>query len=106
MNTETEAKPLESIIDVLEYVRAHGLSQYAQVVGRWVWLEFDSKPSDETRAGLSAIGFRWNHKRRCWQHPCGHHTTGSPADTWYLKSKYGCARVAAGTTTETETAAA
>ncbi len=95
---------LESIVDVLEYVRAHGLSQYAEVVGKWVWLEFDAKPAEEVRAGLSAIGFRWNRKRHCWQHPCGHYSKASHADTWFLKAQYGCARLSE--TTETETAAA
>jgi len=43
----------------------------AEVVGRWVWLEFNVAPEKEVRAKLKELGFHWNHKRRCWQHPCG-----------------------------------
>lgn len=46
--------------------------ELAEVVGRWVWVEFDAKPDANTRAGLKALGFRWNQKRGCWQHACGH----------------------------------
>ncbi|MFH0981839.1 MAG: hypothetical protein V2A79_09900 [Planctomycetota bacterium] len=80
---------LTSIVQVLEYLRTQNLAEYAQIVGRWVWLEFPDKPSAEVRAGLTAVGFRWNRKRSCWQHSCGHHCVSSPADSWYLKSKYG-----------------
>lgn len=43
----------------------------AQVVGKWVWLEFNVPPLDEIRAKLKELGFRWNRQRQCWQHPCG-----------------------------------
>jgi len=43
----------------------------ADVVGRWVWLEFNTAPLREIRDKLKDLGFHWNHKRRCWQHPCG-----------------------------------
>ena len=43
----------------------------AQVVGRWVWLEFTVPPLKEIRAKLKEFGFHWNHGRKCWQHPCG-----------------------------------
>src|ERR1044071_1690375 len=43
----------------------------AQVVGKWVWLEFSIPPLVEIRAKLKALGFHWNGKRKCWQHPCG-----------------------------------
>jgi len=43
----------------------------AEVVGQWVWIQFDGKqPSYVTRA-LSEFGFHWNNKRQTWQHPCG-----------------------------------
>lgn len=53
----------------------------AQVVGRWVWLEFNVPPLEEIRAKLKELGFRWNRERRCWQHPCGvfrRHSRGDP----------------------------
>jgi DNA repair protein RadC len=43
----------------------------AQVVGRWVWLEFNVPPVKEIRGKLKELGFRWNGERKCWQHACG-----------------------------------
>src|SRR5438309_6762289 len=43
----------------------------AEVVGKWVWLEFNVPPLKEIRAKLKQLGFHWNRVRRCWQHPCG-----------------------------------
>ncbi len=43
----------------------------AQVVGKWVWLEFNVPPLKEIRANLKKLGFHWNGQRKCWQHPCG-----------------------------------
>jgi hypothetical protein len=43
----------------------------AQVVGKWVWLEFNVPPVDEIRTNLKKLGFHWNGQRKCWQHPCG-----------------------------------
>jgi DNA repair protein RadC len=47
------------------------LWQQAQVVGKWVWLEFNVPPLKEIRAKLKELGFHWNGQRKCWQHPCG-----------------------------------
>ena len=38
----------------------------AQVVGKWVWLEFTVPPLKEIRAKLQALGFHWNNRRKCW----------------------------------------
>lgn len=43
----------------------------AEVVGDWVWLEFNIPPAREIRTKLKALGFHWNRGRQCWQHPCG-----------------------------------
>ena len=43
----------------------------AQVVGSWVWLEFNTPPLDGIKAKLHELGFHWNQSRNCWQHPCG-----------------------------------
>jgi len=45
--------------------------QQAEVVGSWVWLEFNVPPLKEIRAKLKEFGFHWNGQRKCWQHPCG-----------------------------------
>lgn len=47
------------------------ISNRAQVVGRWVWLEFNVPPVKDVRGKLKELGFYWNHERKCWQHPCG-----------------------------------
>jgi transposase len=45
--------------------------ELAEVVGKWVWIQFDGKqPSDVTRV-LAELGFHWNKNRQTWQHPCG-----------------------------------
>lgn len=49
----------------------------AEVVGKWVWLEFNVPPLREIRTKLKEIGFHWNGARKCWQHPCGLHRTRS-----------------------------
>jgi len=43
----------------------------AEVVGKWVWLEFNVAPEPQVRGKLKELGFRWNRERHCWQHPCG-----------------------------------
>jgi hypothetical protein len=47
------------------------LWEQAEIVGRWVWLEFNVPPLKSIRDRLKQLGFHWNHVRRCWQHPCG-----------------------------------
>ena len=54
--------------------------KHAKIVGRWVWVEFPSKPGADTIAHLKAAGFRWNKRRSLWQHCCGHFCTSSAGD--------------------------
>lgn len=54
--------------------------EHARIVGRWVWIEFPSKPDADTLAHVKAAGFHWNKKRRAWQHPCGHFSLASAGD--------------------------
>lgn len=45
--------------------------ELAEVVGKWVWIQFSEKqPSGVTRE-LAELGFHWNNRRQSWQHPCG-----------------------------------
>ncbi len=47
------------------------LFDLAEVVGKWVWIQFsDKQPPTVTRV-LAEIGFHWNNTRQAWQHPCG-----------------------------------
>jgi hypothetical protein len=52
----------------------HGAPRHfelAEVVGRWVWIQFQQEPARETRRQLAQLGFHWNDHRQAWQHPCG-----------------------------------
>lgn len=63
----------------------------ARVVGRWVWLEFDTKPAAAVRAAIKGLGFHWNRDREAWQHPCGWFSKRGPGDP---RAKYGEVRAA------------
>lgn len=67
--------------------------KYARVVGRWVWVEFPSRPDGDTLTALKAAGFHWSKRRGAWQHPCGHFATSSKADPRFT---YGQIPAAAG----------
>ena len=43
----------------------------AEVVGKWVWVQFSEVPAAEIRKELAQLGFHWNRGRQSWQHPCG-----------------------------------
>jgi hypothetical protein len=59
----------------------------AQIVGKWVWIQFAEKQPPTVTAVLAQFGFHWNNKRQCWQHPCGPVTVdASPDDP---RAKYG-----------------
>ena len=45
--------------------------EIAEVVGKWVWIQFDRKQPVTVTAVLSELGFHWNKSRQSWQHPCG-----------------------------------
>jgi hypothetical protein len=52
----------------------------AQVVGKWVWIQFSEKQPRQVTAVLAELGFHWNSKRQTWQHPCGVLTAGTEKD--------------------------
>ena len=49
-------------------------------VFKWVWYEFETKPSEEVRAQLKEAGFHWNQNRGVWQHACGEYRRHSKSD--------------------------
>jgi hypothetical protein len=60
----------------------------AEVVGKWVWLEFSTPPLHIIRTKLKELGFHWNRERRCWQHPCGvfrSHSRGDPRELYSVQ---------------------
>jgi hypothetical protein len=60
----------KNIIEVLEFCKVQALP--ARVVGRWVWIKFESKPDANIRQALKDFGFRWSRRRGQWAHNCGH----------------------------------
>jgi hypothetical protein len=58
---------------VLELLKSSnpGLFNLAEVVGKWVWIQFRETPAPELRQILAQLGFHWNRERQAWQHPCG-----------------------------------
>ena len=59
----------------------------AEVVGKWVWVQFKETPAAEIRQQLTQLGFHWNRERQAWQHPCGVFRLGSLTDP---HQKYSC----------------
>jgi hypothetical protein len=49
-------------VDLLERLKTEmpEIWDIAQVVGKWVWLEFNVPPLQEIRTKLKVLGFRWN----------------------------------------------
>ena len=90
-NRERKANRSLSTMQVLEHLQADAPAAFdaARIVGRWVWLEFASKPNETIRAAIKELGFHWNRKRAAWQHPCGFFTHHSPGDP---REKYGMVR--------------
>jgi len=43
----------------------------AEVVGKWVWIQFAEKQPPTVTSQLSELGFHWSNTRQAWQHPCG-----------------------------------
>ncbi len=58
---------------VLELLRRELPSQYelAEIVGKWIWLEFPKASQRAATNALHRLGFHWNQRRSVWQHPCG-----------------------------------
>jgi hypothetical protein len=45
--------------------------ELAEVVGKWVWIQFEQKQPPAVTRTLAELGFHWNNARQSWQHPCG-----------------------------------
>ena len=58
---------------VLELLKRELPSQYelAEIVGRWIWLDFPKASHRAAANTLHRLGFHWNNRRCVWQHPCG-----------------------------------
>jgi hypothetical protein len=78
--------PTRQLLDLMQ-ATAPALYAIAQIVGKWVWVQFPDRQAPEVTAVLAQLGFHWNNKRQVWQHPCGPVTVdASPDDP---RTKYG-----------------
>ena len=79
----------------------------AEVVGKWVWVQFKEQPAAEIRQQLAQLGFHWNRERQAWQHPCGQFRLSSNNDPHEKYSSYRPASIRRSAKKQpTETAAA
>jgi hypothetical protein len=62
--------PTERLLALLQK-EAPRLWELAEVVGKWVWVQFEGQQPPQVTAELSQFGFHWNNRRQVWQHPCG-----------------------------------
>jgi hypothetical protein len=76
---QNRALPTEKILHLLRTSQPE-LYHLAEVVGRWVWVQFQAQPDAALRQQLSQLGFHWNRDRQAWQHPCGQFAARSPRD--------------------------
>jgi len=77
--------PAERLIALLR-AEAPRFFEVAEVVGKWVWVQFNEKQPREVTAVLAQLGFHWNNKRQVWQHPCG--TYRDEASVYDPRKKY------------------
>ena len=71
--------PTEQLLALLRS-EAPRFYELAEVVGKWVWIQFTDKQPREVTGKLAEFGFHWNNKRQVWQHPCGALTEGTQSD--------------------------
>ena len=68
-------------------IKSPSFFELAEVVGKWVWIQFsDKQPPTVTRL-LAELGFHWNNTRQTWQHPCG--TLPDERATYDPRQRYG-----------------
>ena len=78
--------PTGALLDLLG-TRLPDVYRLAEVVGRWVWVQFKEVPAAEIRQQLAQFGFHWNRARQAWQHPCG--LLHDEAATYDPRRRYG-----------------
>jgi len=56
---------------LLALLRTDAPDFFAEVIGKWVWIQFTEKQPPQVTRVLAELGFHWNNKRQTWQHPGG-----------------------------------
>jgi len=77
----------DEVLDLVHRRLRHAFD-FAEVVGKWVWITFPEPQEQHVTAELSQLGFHWNSRRKTWQHPCGVFK-GEPVDP---RTKYQTSR--------------
>lgn len=62
--------PTETVLDLLK-AQLPSRCERAEIVGRWIWLDFPARTHRAAANTLWRLGFHWNQRRCLWQHPCG-----------------------------------
>ncbi|HEY4414522.1 MAG TPA: hypothetical protein VGO57_02430 [Verrucomicrobiae bacterium] len=62
--------PTQKVLDLLKR-ELPGQYELAEIVGKWVWLDFPKASQRAAVNTLYRLGFHWNQRRCVWQHPCG-----------------------------------
>ena len=71
--------PTEKVLALLQQ-QDRRLWELAEVVGKWIWVQFSEQPAPTVRQTLAQLGFHWNRTRQAWQHPCGQFRLSSAGD--------------------------
>jgi hypothetical protein len=61
---------MESLL-ILIHREAQEFWELAEVVGRWVWIQFNDRRPRPITAALPEFVLHWNRRRQILQHPCG-----------------------------------
>jgi hypothetical protein len=85
--------PADEVLNLLEN-EAPLLFHMAQIVGKWVWIQFPERQPKEITSLLSQIGIHWNNRRQVWQHPCGIESQAGTGN-YDPRQRYGCHAAAA-----------
>jgi hypothetical protein len=67
---QNRALPMEALLKLIQQ-EAPDFWNVVEIVGKWVWVQFDGKQPREITFVLAQLGFHWNYRRGVWQHPCG-----------------------------------
>jgi hypothetical protein len=80
--------PTDEVLRKLEN-EAPLLLRMAQIVGKWVWIQFPERQPREVTSILAQVGFHWNKRRQLWQHPCGIESEAATGN-YDPRKRYGC----------------
>ena len=77
---------LQSAVDTLKSVSE---SHTAEVCGLWLWVQFNGKPSNDTRSTLKSAGFRWARRKEKWYYAAVPSKGKRTMSMAYIRTKYG-----------------